>query len=693
MSVVRSIRTRLILAVAALVCGISVAMGTISFIGSASLLSAEVERSLQSEADRLTDRYAGWIDAQLRELATVAANVDFEGADPYPRLEGEAARLGYNSMSPADLSGILHLAGGRTADLSKRPYLQKVFATKEGAVSNPVFSAVAGEEQLLTVLFAVPILRGGELRGALIGQRKAAFLSEAVSSVKRGDDSINFLLDPSSAIIAHTDPAVVAQQINILKAAEEDPARAPLAAIAKRMTAGERGIDRYAEKGARRIIAFAPVGSLGWSIAITAGEGTVFAPLTGLRTLFLAIALAAIAVGVLAAFLAGSALSKPIRTVARAFHGLSEGNADLTQTVDLKRDDEIGSLVDGFNAFLGTLRDIIVALKAMQGSLGGMGEQLASSAHESAAATAQILANVESVRGQIGRQTSVATVAATSVAEVAEGIARLDALIQTQASGITEASASIEQMIGNIESVNSSIESMAERFAELIDTAAAGRTKQEAVAERIKEIASQSELLMEANAVIAGIASQTNLLAMNAAIEAAHAGDAGKGFSVVADEIRRLAETAAEQSRSIGTELGTIGTTIAEIVAAAKESENAFNLVSDRIGVTDELVRLVKGATGELSLGSRQILEALRDMNDAAVGVRAKATEMTGGAMSVRGGMNQLMETTETIRGSMDEMGGGAQEINAAAQDVSSFAESTRETIRKMEDLIGRFVV
>ncbi len=670
MSFIRSIGTRLILTVSALVFAICAAMGGISFIGSAAMLSKEVERSLQSEADRLADRYAGWIDAQLRELATVAANVDFEGADLYARLEAETARLGYNSMSPADLSGILHLPGGRTADLSRRPYLQKVFATKEPAVSNPVFSALAGEEKFLTVLFAVPILRGGELRGALIGQRKAAFLSEAVSSVKRGNDSNNFLLDPASSIIAHTDPEVVARQINILKAAEEDPAYAPLAAIAKRMASGERGIDLYVDGGSPRIIAFAPVGKLGWSIAITASERTVFSPLAGLRTLFLAISAAAIAVGVLAAFLLGSALSRPIKTVANSFRGLSEGNADLTKTVPLKRDDEIGSLVDGFNDFLGKLRELVVSLKSMQDSLGGMGEKLASSAHESAAATSEILANVESVRGQVGRQTSVATVAATSAAEVADGIARLETLIQTQASGITEASASIEQMIGNIESVNTSIESMAERFAALIETAAAGKTKQEAVAEKIKEIASQSELLMEANSVIAGIASQTNLLAMNAAIEAAHAGEAGKGFSVVADEIRRLAETAAEQSRGIGAELVSIGATIAEIVEAARESENAFNLVSDHIGDTDELVRLVKGATGELSLGSRQILEALRDMNDAAVGVRAKASEMTGGATSVREGMAQLMETTETIRGSMDEMGGGAQEINGAAQDL-----------------------
>jgi methyl-accepting chemotaxis protein len=391
-------------------------------------------------------------------------------------------------------------------------------------------------------------------------------------------------------------------------------------------------------------------------------------------------------------FLIGKSI-RPLARTAVAFSELAQGDADLTRTIALKRNDEIGDLVTGFNGFVGKLRGIVATLKEAQGTLGGIGEEMATSSHESASATAEILANIDGVRRLAANQEMSTSVATNSVSSVVGGIADLDSLTESQAAGISEASASIEQMIGNIGSVSASIGHMAERFEELMKTAVAGKEKQEAVVGKVGVIASQSELLLEANQVIASIASQTNLLAMNAAIEAAHAGDAGKGFSVVADEIRRLSETSAEQSKSIGAELSSIKETIAEVVIASAESEESFNLVSSSIDATDELVRQVDNAMAEQREGSRQILEALRDMNTSAEAVRYKAKAMTKDAESARDGMNMLLETTMTIRGSMDEMGAGAQQINKAAQSVSGLAESTRESIRLMDEVIGKFIV
>ena len=131
-------------------------------------------------------------------------------------------------------------------------------------------------------------------------------------------------------------------------------------------------------------------------------------------------------------------------------------------------------------------------------------------------------------------------------------------MIESQSAGVSQASVAVEEMIGNISSVNNSMDKMASSFDTLSYNAQTGFTKQQDVNERIKQIESQSQMLLEANIAIANIAEQTNLLAMNAAIEAAHAGEAGKGFSVVADEIRNLSETSSKQSKTIGQQIGKV---------------------------------------------------------------------------------------------------------------------------------------
>ena len=147
-------------------------------------------------------------------------------------------------------------------------------------------------------------------------------------------------------------------------------------------------------------------------------------------------------------------------------------------------------------------------------------------------------------------------------------------MIETQASGVEQASGAIEQMIENINSVSSSVEHMAGSFENLLKSTEAGVEKQKSVGVKIKDIETQSAELQGANHIISEIAAQTNLLAMNAAIEAAHAGDSGKGFSVVADEIKKLSENSQRESNKISEQLNAITNSIAEVVEASTEASD-----------------------------------------------------------------------------------------------------------------------
>ena len=385
--------------------------------------------------------------------------------------------------------------------------------------------------------------------------------------------------------------------------------------------------------------------------------------------------------------------TRPLFEIAKSFRELAEGEADLTRSLAMDREDEFGVLARDFNHFLARLRDIVVNLKTAQDELENIGEELHTSAEGSADAIVQISESIRLVGGESERQTSSVVSASSAVEEISKNIESLEGLISAQATSVTEASASIEEMVGNIGQVTNSIGKMAGEFSGLAALADEGRAAQEATGTSVAQIVERSESLIEANSAIAAIASQTNLLAMNAAIEAAHAGDAGRGFSVVADEIRKLAETAAEKSRTIRSDLALVRKTIEEVVDSSHNSEKAFARVMEKIEGTDRIVQEVSHAMIEQKEGSAQVLEALKSMNEITAQVRAGSQEMSVGNQTVLSDVMGLRETSAEIQRRMEEMAGRASSIADSAKRVSIMADGTRSTIERMDEAVGRFTV
>lgn len=386
-----------------------------------------------------------------------------------------------------------------------------------------------------------------------------------------------------------------------------------------------------------------------------------------------------------------SILVRPIRKTALALEDISAGDGDLTRRLPVTSDDEIGNLSKDFNSFVTTLHDIVSSIRKSGERLSNLGNDLQANMDETSAAVFQINSNIESVKQQVMSQAAGVNETSATVQEIGGNIDGLSRVIGSQTDSISESSASVEQMIANIESVTHNLEKNNERFAHLKGVSDTGYSNITDVIELVKAIERQSASLAEANTIVTSIAARTNLLAMNAAIEAAHAGEAGSGFAVVADEIRKLAENAAVQSKTITRELRELKSSIDRVVVSSEQAGNSFNGVRDSVMTVTEQQRQIHAAMEEQSLGNARVLESLGRMKDESQAVNERAAQIKEGSKAILEEMNDLVGITQRIKESMDEMSIGTGEINKAISEVVSLTAENKEGIRSVMGELGRF--
>jgi len=430
-----------------------------------------------------------------------------------------------------------------------------------------------------------------------------------------------------------------------------------------------------------------------WSLQLGIPITEITKPIRALISYSIIFAAALLVLAAVITLLVAGGIVKPIIGVTVTLKDISEGEGDLTRSVIISSKDEVGELAKYFNKTLEKIKGLVLIIKKQAHVLSDIGNDLSSNMTETAAAINQITANIQSIKGRVINQSASVTETNATMEQVIANINKLNDHVENQSRNVSQASSAIEEMVANINSVTNTLVSNASNVNTLKEASEVGRAGLQEVATDIQEISRESEGLLEINAVMENIASQTNLLSMNAAIEAAHAGEAGKGFAVVADEIRKLAESSSEQSKTISTVLKKIKGSIDKITKSTENVLARFAAIDGGVKTVSQQEENVRNAMEEQGEGSKQILKSAGGLNEITQQVKSGSEEMLSGSQEVMKESKNLEIVTQEITGGMNEMASGADQINVAVHNVNEMTQKNRDAIDDLLKEVSRFKV
>lgn len=382
---------------------------------------------------------------------------------------------------------------------------------------------------------------------------------------------------------------------------------------------------------------------------------------------------------------------KPLSFIGESIHDIAKGEGDLTHKISFRHKDEVGELAFWFNIFIDNLKDIVNHVKEALGKNNVIKESLNATSQNGMTVLNEITSNINNIQGHSKTLDDSISQSNEILSSTNDRLSKLDNFVSDEISAVEETSASINQMLASLQNVSGITKKRLEGIGELRDSAQIGGEKLDMMIAIVDKIYNNIGNISEMVTIINNISSQTNLLAMNAAIEAAHAGDAGKGFAVVSDEIRKLAENSNQSAKGISGILHGIIDDIKLASAESEETKQSFININESIQDIHGALTEISSSTEELSSGSKQIVDATSMLHNISGDLREGMDELKSNNDKLNNSMNQVQRIGDDVFSGMKEIATGANLISKTVTDLNNLAEQLDETSGAMQSEVSKF--
>lgn len=619
--------------------GISIYM---NYSSSNQLLEQTMTETAQIAAERVTQELTAYTNVAVETGCTARL------ADASQSIQSKKdiidQRVSYYGFSRGNIIGADGISIFDGKDYSDREYFRQAIAGSP-YVSDPLISKITGE---LAIMIAAPLWENGIPNSKAVGVvyfvPQEDFLNNIVTKVNISKNSAAYAINADGMTIADNTMDTIMTQ-NIEEEAKTDASLEQLAAIHAKMRQKEMGFGRYIINGVRKFSAYAPIeGTSGWSIGITAPQSdfmdsTYQAIVITLLLLFIFLASSAFI-----AYRLANGIGAPVRLCANRLTELAKGDLK-SETVHIESRDEVGILASATESLVSTIQGIISDIDWELDEMSRGNFQVESRAGELYVGDFSSLA--VSVQKILSQLTSTLQQINESAEQVASGSDQVSAGAQALSQGATQQAASVEELAATIGNISRQVKNSAQSAGQANEKAgqvsmevSQSNQRMHEMITAIADINNSSGEIQKIVKTISDIAFQTNILALNAAVEAARAGTAGKGFSVVADEVRNLAMKSAEASQD----------TTVLIDNTLKAVSNGMRVANE----TDNALRSVAEGVKEVTAAMEDITEASRE--------QAQAIEQ------VTLGIDQISSVVQTNSATAEESAAASQELSGQSE-------------------------